>query len=369
MPANIDSKYMGIALSLAGKATGKTSPNPAVGAVIVKNNKIIGRGYHKRAGLPHAEIEAINDAKKNLKSIKGSTLYVTLEPCCHKIKRTPPCVDTILKEGFSRVVIGTIDRNPDVKGKSIYELKRNKIEVVTDVLEHRCYKINETFFKFITKGLPFVTLKLAATLDGKIATFTGDSKWIGSEKQREYAHRLRNQHDAVIVGINTVRTDDPMLNVRLVNAEKNPIAIVLDTKFTIPLKSNIVQQRCESIVFISKKYYKHKKAKTIEKMGVKVVECNTDENDLLNLQDILSYLGKSKITSVLLEGGSKVAASFLLKRLVDKIILFYSPKILGSESKSMIGKLNISNMKDAIIINNVNYKIIGNELMMEGYVN
>lgn len=367
---DIDEEYMSYAIKLSKKAEGRTSPNPIVGSLIVKNEKIIGTGYHKKAGLPHAEIEAILDANKKGNSLVGSTLYVTLEPCCHKNKKTPPCIDRILQENFSRIVIGTLDKNSRVKGKSVKILEYNGIDVKVGVLEEKLLKINEVFFKYITKKIPFVTLKLAATLDGKIATYSGDSKWIGSEAQRKRAHLLRSNSDAVLVGFNTVRTDDPMLNVRLSSfSGSQPRAVVLDTNLEIPLSSKLITERKGTIIFISNSIKKLKKNKKLSELGITLIECKKDTSGYVDLSEALKHLGKLEITSLLVEGGSKVASSFIKGKLVDKIIIFFSTKILGNEGKSMIGNLEITNMKDALNLKNVRYKAFGNELMVEGYFN
>jgi len=208
-------KYMSLALKLAKKAEGMTSPNPMVGAVVVKRGKIIGKGYHKKAGLPHAEIEAFSDAIKKKNSINGATLYVTLEPCCHEKKRTPPCVKAIIKNKISKVYIAMLDPNPEVSGNGVKLLRENGIEVEVGILEDKARVLNEAFTKYITTKKPFVILKLAATMDGKIAAYTGDSKWIGSPNQRTFAHQLRNKVDGIMVGIETVLKDNPSLNVRL----------------------------------------------------------------------------------------------------------------------------------------------------------
>ena len=363
-----DTKYMGIALKLAEKAKGLTSPNPAVGAVIVKNNRIIGRGYHKKAGLHHAEIEAINDARKKVSSLKGTTLYVTLEPCCHKNKKTPPCINALLKEDFARVVIGTLDKNPHVKGTSVRILKRNKIEVKIGVLEDKCNKLNEAFFKFITRRIPFVTLKTAATMDARISTSTGDSKWIGSEKQREFAHRLRYENDAVIVGINTVIKDNPMLNIRHIQTTKQPVAVVLDSNLRIPPDSNLVTRRAGTIIFVSEKTKKKSKRNELARLGVSIIDIKSYKSGGLNLLQVVKKLGALGITSVLVEGGSQVVTSFLKKGLADKIVFFYSPKIVGGDGTAMVGKLGIKKIKDSILLTDVDIKIFDGEIMFTGYI-
>ena len=234
-----DEYYMRKALALARKGLGSTSPNPMVGAVIVKKGEIIGKGYHRRFGSPHAEIEAIKDAEG---SINGATLYVTLEPCCHTGKKTPPCLDTLLKYDLKRVVIGTIDPNPQVSGRSVKALREKGIETEVGVLEEECRKLNETYFKHIQTGMPFVTLKFAQTLDGRIATLTGDSKWISSQKSLQWAHRLRSQHDAVMVGVGTVLKDDPQLTVRLAKG-RNPVRVVADSRLRTPLGAQILKEQ------------------------------------------------------------------------------------------------------------------------------
>lgn len=369
MSKNSDSKYMSLAINLAKKAQGMTNPNPVVGAVIVRNGKIIGKGYHSKAGLPHAEIEAIKNAKKPGNKISGSTLYITLEPCCHKNKMTPPCLDALLEEKFSRVVIGTLDKNPKVRGKSVRVLRSKGVDVLVGVLEDRCLKINEAFFKYITKKVPFVTLKLASTLDGKIATFSGDSKWIGSEAQRKHAHELRALSDAVLVGINTVKIDDPMLNVRLERKKVNqPVAIVLDTNLEIPLSSKLLSQRSGTIIFTSKKNKKIKKIKKLTELGFSVIETNLDESGFVDLNVVLKELGSRGIMSLLVEGGSKVASSFIKNGLVDKVMFFYSPKIVGGDGKSMIGQLGVREIKDSFRLKDIIINTLGNELMVEGYL-
>ncbi len=361
-------KYMSIALSLAKRAEGMTSPNPHVGAVLVRDGEIIGKGYHKKAGLPHAEIEAFKDAERKHLRIKGATLYVSLEPCCHRDKRTPPCVDAIIEKGISRVVVGSLDPNPKVSGEGVEALRKKGIDVVTGVLEDKLREINEGFSKYIKTGTPFVTLKLAATLDGKIATGTGDSKWIGSEKQRAYAHRLRNRADAVMVGIETVLTDDPRLNVRLgKKAVRQPVPVVLDRKLRIPLKSNIFTIH-ESVIIATEKSPDRNKGQKLENAGAKVIEIGRNSDGLLDLKKLMSVLGNHEITSLLIEGGSKVAAQALKSGIVDKIVFFYAPRIIGADGLSMIGDLGISCVKDSLGIDRMKVKRFNGELMIEGYI-
>jgi len=368
MPKNLDEKYMSLALRLAKKAEGMTSPNPLVGAVIVKRGKILGKGYHKKAGLPHAEIEAFLDAERKGYSLKGSTLYVTLEPCCHTGKKTPPCANAILEKGISRVVVGCLDLNPKVSGKGVEILRGKDIKVEVGVLEDKCRETNEAFFKYINTGIPFVVLKLAATLDGKIATSTGDSKWIGSEIQRRYAHKLRNRVDAIVVGIETVLRDDPQLTVRLrKKVNRQPTPVVLDSRLRIPFESQLLKVHRFPIIATTR-LSNSDKAYELEKRGARVLLVDEDEKRRVDILGLAKKLGEMEITSILIEGGSEVAASFLKKDLVDKVVFFYAPKIIGAEGIGMIGKLGISKVSEAFSIRKTKVKTIGEEFVVEGYI-
>ena len=360
-------KYMSLALRLAKKAQGMTSPNPLVGAVIVKRGKIIAQGYHRKAGLAHAEIEAFKDAVKKKNSVKGATLYVTLEPCCHKDKRTPPCVDAIIEKQISKVFVATLDPNPKVSGNGVKMLRKSGIEVEVGILEDRAKELNEAFSKYIATGRPFVILKLAATMDGKIAAYTGDSKWIGSHEQRKYAHRLRNNVDGIMVGIETVLKDNPSLNVRLSKKNRDPIPIVLDSKLRIPLESTLLAIHERSII-VTSSGLKPRKSEKLENQGATILRIKKDKNGVLNLKELQKKLGKLELTSILIEGGSKVAASALKNGIVDKIVFFYAPKIVGSEGISMIGELGIPTIKKSLQLKKMKIKKFQNEIMVEGYL-
>jgi diaminohydroxyphosphoribosylaminopyrimidine deaminase/5-amino-6-(5-phosphoribosylamino)uracil reductase len=365
---NQSERYMSLALRLAKKADGMTSPNPLVGAVVVKGGKILGRGYHKKAGLPHAEIEAFLDAERRGYNPRGSTLYVTLEPCCHKEKKTPPCTDAIIKKGISSVVVGCLDLNPKVSGKGVEILRESGINVEVGVLEERCRKINEAFFKYVNTGLPFVILKLASTLDGKIATSTGDSKWIGSETQRRYTHKLRNRVDAIVVGIETVLRDDPQLTVRLnKKTNRQPTPVVLDSRLRIPFESQLLKVHRSPIIATTRSS-NGDKAYELEKRGARVLLLEEDERGRVDILGLVKRLGEMEITSILVEGGSEVAASFLMKGLVDKVTFFYAPKIIGNEGIDMIGKLGISRVSEAFTIIETRVRTIGEEFVVEGYI-
>jgi diaminohydroxyphosphoribosylaminopyrimidine deaminase/5-amino-6-(5-phosphoribosylamino)uracil reductase len=321
-----DEFYMKKALALARRGLGQTSPNPMVGALIVKNGKIIGQGYHKRFGGPHAEINAIKNAKGD---INGATLYVTLEPCCHKKKKTPPCLDTLLKYNWKRIVIGTLDPNPKVNGKSIAILKQKGIETKVGVLKEECQRLNEAYFKYIRTGMPFVTLKFAQTLDGRIATSTGDSKWISSEPSLKWAHRLRSLHDAVLVGAGTVLKDNPQLTVRLVNG-RNPIRIVADSKLRIPLASRILRDLENAPTIIAATSQADiEQTFALSIMGIEVLTVEEDKAGMVNLKDLLKKLGERNISSILVEGGATTITSFIRNGLADKVVAIIAPKIMG----------------------------------------
>ncbi len=362
-----DYKFMKLALRLAKKAEGMTNPNPLVGAVIVKDGKIIGKGYHKKAGLPHAEIEAIKDAKKAGHSVFSSTLYVNLEPCCHTNKKTPPCTESIIRERIGRVVVGTKDPNPFVSGKGIEILRSAGIKVDIGLLEKECQRLNEVFFKHIVSRFPFVILKMASSLDGKIATVTGDSKWIGSEKQRYYAHKMRSVVDGVLVGINTVISDDPMLNVRLVrSAKKQPIPIIVDSKLRIPIDASIFKVHKKPVIATTFLADKNKVECLKDKSRLIIV--GRGEDGGVDLKELLGKLYEIGICSVMVEGGRAVATSMLKQRLVDKIVIFYAPLMVGSDGLDMVDLLGVKKIEESLKLHDIKTKKFGEEFVVEGYL-
>jgi len=358
-----DNYYMRMAIRLAGKGIGKTSPNPMVGAVIVKNGKIIGRGYHKRCGDYHAEINAINNVRGN---IRGSTFYITLEPCSH-YGRTPPCVDTLIKKGLERVVVGTPDPNPEVNGKGIKILRSKGIKVNVGILGSECRQINEHYFKFIKSGIPYVTVKYAQTLDGRIATKTGDSQWISSEASRKYVHVLRSTNDCVMVGAGTVTADNPQLTVRHVKG-KNPLRIIVDSKLRIPIKSSVlIDDNPHQTIIAATSNAPSRKKTAIKKLGVEVLVVKKDKDGKVSLVDLLKELGKREIMSVLVEGGSEMITSLLKANLVDKMIIPISPGILGKGLEA-IGDLNINKIRNAIKFSSFKTMKKGEDLIFEGTI-
>lgn len=327
MPTNDD--FMRRAIELAQYGTGSVSPNPRVGAVIVKDGKIIGEGWHKNFGGCHAEIEAI--ANCNEISLEGATLYVNLEPCSHKGK-TPPCANAIVSKKFGKVVIGMIDPNPLVCGKGIDIIKEAGIEVETGVLEDECRWINRAFIKFMEKQMPYIIMKAAQSIDGSIATFNGDSKWISCEESRRKVHSLRNEADAILVGSKTALKDNPRLTVRSVFG-RNPKRIILNTDLSLPLDIEVFKDefRYNTIVCCSYKASTTRKAENLRIAGVKILPVETDKNNRLDIKVIFSELAQQfSITSVLVEGGAEIFSYLLVNDFYDELHIFQAPMIIGN---------------------------------------
>ncbi len=357
-----DESYIQLAIEIAKKGMGNVSPNPLVGCVIVKNDRIIGAGYHEKFGENHAEINAINSATENL---EGSTLFINLEPCSHHGK-TPPCVDKIIEKKIKRVVIGTLDMNPLVCGKSVKKLKGAGVDVKVGILEKECEKLNKFFFKYISKKIPYITLKAAQTLDGKIADYNGYSKWVSSVDSRRYVHSLRAKYDAVLVGAGTVAKDDPNLTVRLAEG-RNPKRIVLDTNLKLKSDRKLFRNNNDKnlIVITSQKSAgKKNKFKRLSSSGVNVIFVKEDENGELDLKSTLRELGKLNIASVLVEGGNKIFTSFIKYNLYDDILLFLTPKILGN-GVATIGNLGIYDIRKAVKVKVKSVDTIGDDILVE----
>lgn len=338
-----DDYYMQRALRLARKGEGRVSPNPMVGAVIVRNNRIIGEGYHERFGGNHAEINAIKEAGER---VKGATFYITLEPCTHYGK-TPPCVRRIIETRPSRVVIGTEDPNPLVSGKGIKTLNDHGIETKVGILEESCRVLNEKFFHFIRTKRPFVTLKFAQSIDGRIATATGHSQWISSPPSLRLAHKERALHDAVLVGLGTVLKDDPQLTVRLVRG-RNPIRVVVDADLRIPLKARILrdQEQARTVIATATRGG-GKKRERLDKMGIDVIPVARDRSGRVDLKSLLDELGRREISSLLVEGGASIITSFLREHLVNRLLVVIAPKIIGKGIEA-VGDLRLMKIDRAL---------------------
>jgi diaminohydroxyphosphoribosylaminopyrimidine deaminase / 5-amino-6-(5-phosphoribosylamino)uracil reductase len=353
--------YMNLAIENARAMKGQTDPNPLVGAVIVNDNRIVGIGAHMKAGEPHAEIHAIRMAGERA---RGGTIYVTLEPCSH-YGRTGPCALAIVQAGLRKVVVATLDPNPIVAGNGVKILQEAGIEVVVGVCLQESQKMNEVFNKFIVRKIPFVTLKSGITLDGKIASYTSDSKWITSEEARHDVHHLRNQNASILVGVNTVIKDNPELTARIPNG-RNPIRVILDSTLKIPFESKVVTDRkAETWVFTSLSHNKDKKEK-LEGLGVKVFV--TRDANKVQLNDTLERLGESSVSSLLIEGGGEVNASFIQNKLVDKVILYMAPKLIGGrDAPSFFEGTGFEKMRDAVELSNISVEKIGRDFKFIGY--
>ncbi len=358
-----DNHYMRIAIRLARRGIGKTSPNPMVGAVIVANGNIIGKGYHKRCGDHHAEINAINSAKKN---VKGSTFYITLEPCSH-YGRTPPCVDALIQAKPGRVVVGSLDPNSEVNGRGIKILRSKGIKVEVGILESECKQLNEYYFKFAKTEMPYITVKYAQTLDGRIATRSGDSQWISSEASRRYVHRLRSVNDSIMVGAGTVVADNPQLTVRHVKG-KNPVRIIVDSKLRVPIKSAVLTDaNSHQTIIATTSDALARKIAAVNKLGVEVLVVKKERNGRISLRDLLKKLGKREIMSVLVEGGSEIITSLLKAGLVDKMIIPIAPMIVGKGVEA-VGDLNINKINKAIRFSSFKTMKKGDDIIFEGRI-
>lgn len=359
-----DEKYMRLAMQLAGNAIGRTSPNPLVGAVIVKDNRVVGCGWHRKAGTPHAEVHALNQAGE---LAQGADVYVTLEPCAHYGK-TPPCAKALVEAKVKNVYGGLLDVNPKVAGKGFKILEDAGIHVEYGFLQDELRKQNEVFFKWIEHKKPFVVLKAAMTLDGKIATATGQSKWITNETSRAYGYKLRDIYDGIMVGINTVIEDNPMLTAR-VDGGKNPIRIVVDSSLRIDINANVVQDKsAKTIVATTDKADKDKILK-LQAQDIDVIVVDKDENDKVDIEKLLDILGQQNICSILVEGGATLSGSFVAKKLVDKVYFFIAPKIVGGkEAKTPVAGTGILNLQEALALKDIQIEKLEEDILIIGRV-
>ncbi|PIV24768.1 MAG: riboflavin biosynthesis protein RibD [Deltaproteobacteria bacterium CG_4_8_14_3_um_filter_45_9] len=358
-----DERWMKRALHLAEKGKGRTSPNPMVGAILVKDGKMVGEGHHAKAGEAHAEIVALQQAGEEA---EGAILYLNLEPCTHYGK-TPPCVPQVIEAGVKRVVIGMEDPNPLVKGKGIEILRKAGLDVEVGILEKECRRLNEAFCKYILKKEPFVVLKVAATLDGKMATRNGDSKWISGEASRRFVHKLRDQVDGVLVGIGTVLKDNPMLTARI-RGGRDPYRIVLDSRLKIPEEAKVIGTSPSKAIIASTELAPKDKIEKLEKRGVQILILDSKEGRV-NLKSCLSKLGEMGMMNLLVEGGSQVNGSFLDEGVIDKLLLFLSPKLIGDQQAlGIFGGKGASNLQKATALKEIKAKRIGEDILLEGYL-
>lgn len=361
-------RYMRHALSLACRAQGDTSPNPMVGAVIVKAGRIVGKGYHRRAGAPHAEIEALREAKN---AARGATLYVTLEPCNH-YGRTPPCCDAIIAAGIQHVVIATRDPNPVTFGRGVARLKHSKIRVTLGLLGWEARSLNAPFVKAMETGFPWVIAKIAQSLDGKIATRTGQSRWISSSSARRLVHEWRLRVDAILVGIHTILQDDPSLTARTPGHRRKdrPIRVIVDSSLRMPISARVLRARPYSPVLVAttNKLHEAKKRKALARRGAQVLEFQAKEGRV-PLRALFQQLVERGIHSVLIEGGGELLASAFAERLVDRVMWFVAPLLIGGKSApSAIGGQGIARLSHAPLLDELDVRRIGPDLCIEARV-
>jgi diaminohydroxyphosphoribosylaminopyrimidine deaminase/5-amino-6-(5-phosphoribosylamino)uracil reductase len=349
---------MRMALRLARQGAGRTSPNPMVGAVLVRGGQVIATGYHRRAGEDHAEVVALKRAGGRA---RHATLYLNLEPCDH-VGRTPPCTLSLIEAGVRKVVAGMADPNPQVSGKGIRRLRQAGVEVEVGVLEAECRKLNASFVKYITKKIPLVILKLAASLDGKIATCTGNSQWITGKQAREFVHRLRNEVDAVLVGVETVIADDPRLTCR-VPGGRDPWRVVLDGRLRIPLTARLLRQSGGKTIVVTGATASAKGIGALKKHGVEVWSLPVRAG-AVPWKALLSRLAQIGVMSVMIEGGAVTATRALASKVVDRICFFYAPKIIGGDGKSMIGSLGIKKVGSALKVRRTDVTKLGDDFLL-----
>lgn len=351
-----DHYYMKHALNLAMSTNGQTTPNPAVGAVIVKNNQIVGMGAHLKAGEPHAEVHAIRMAGDHA---KGATMYVTLEPCCH-FGKTPPCADLVIKSGVKRVVIAMADPNPKISGKGIERLQDAGLQVEVGVLNEDASQINQVFTHFIQTGLPFVTLKSAISLDGKIATKEGKSKWITSSEAREDVHYFRHTHDAILVGVNTIIKDNPSLTTRQAGGGKSPVRFILDTNLRTPIDSKIVSDGLVETWIVTGSNVKKEKMDLYKNRNVHFLQMDSPKIEIKTLLKEMATMG---ITSLFVEGGAEVLGSFLKERAFQQVITYIAPKLIGGRTApTSFGGEGISEIHEALDLEIDEVKKIGSDI-------
>lgn len=355
--------FMRIALEEAAKGLGRTSPNPVVGAVLVKGGRIIARGYHKKAGTAHAEVVALEAAGAKA---KGADLYTTLEPCDH-YGRTPPCSLAILEAGVRRVICASSDPNPKVSGKGVARLRRGGVQVLTGVLAQEADKLNRPFFKVMRTGLPWVTLKAAVTLDGKLATATGDSRWVTGEPARAWVHRLRDSVDVILVGANTVRKDDPKLTTRLPGGGgKDPLRVIVDSHLRLSPGYTVFTQRSAArTVIATLEDPEGRKARRFLSQGVEVWQVR-QKADRVDLKALLRRIAKGGLNHVLVEGGAEMYGSFLRAHLADALALFLAPKLIGSPGLSWAGDLGVKEMVQAVAVKDLSFERFGEDMLLQG---
>ena len=368
-----EEKYMRRAIELAKKGSGHVNPNPLVGAVIVRDGEIIGEGYHECYGQLHAERNAIANAKKRGNSLEGSTIYVTLEPCCHYGK-TPPCTEAIIEEKIARVVVGSDDPNPLVSGKGFQMLREKGIEVIPHFLKEECDAMNHVFFHYIRTGTPYVAMKYAMTMDGKIACYTGDSKWVTGEESRAHVQTLRNHYKGIMAGIGTVLADDPMLNCRI-EGGRDPIRIIADSHLRIPMDSQLVRTAGQQPLIVAclpdadeekAAQLKEKGIEVLRIPGVTTADITEEQKEVISLPVLMKELGARKIDGILLEGGGQLNESALQAGIVDRIYCYIAPKIFGgAQAKTPVEGQGLTRAADAWQFNRIGMQEFGQDILLK----
>lgn len=351
-----DQDYMALAINLASATEGQTSPNPQVGAVLVKDGQIIGMGAHLKAGEHHAEVHAITMAGEKA---EGATLYVTLEPCSH-FGKTPPCSNLVIESGIKKVFVASVDPNPLVGGAGLKKMLEAGLDVQVGLMEEEAKALNKVFFHYISTGLPYVTLKSATSLDGKIATVSGESQWITGEKARKDVHQFRHAHDAILVGVNTVIKDNPSLTTRLEAGGKNPVRVVLDNTLRTPLDSRIINDRAVQTIIVTGARAEPERIKQFTELGIEIIGLETEKIDI---SDMLKKLGDRGITSVYVEGGAEVHGSFLKEKAFQQVITYIAPKLLGGKNApAAYGGAGIARLEDTVHLEIKDVKQIGQDI-------
>jgi diaminohydroxyphosphoribosylaminopyrimidine deaminase/5-amino-6-(5-phosphoribosylamino)uracil reductase len=347
----IDKKHIRSCFTLAKKGKGFVSPNPLVGAILVKKSKVICKGYHKKYGSAHAEVNAINSSTEK---VAGSTLYCNLEPCCHTNKKTPPCVPLIIQNKIKRVVICNLDPNKDVNGKGVKQLRKAGVEVTTGILEEEGKELNKFYFKYVKEKNPYITLKIAQSLDGKISLSKNEQTWLTGKESIKYVHKLRSEYDAVLVGAGTIKTDNPLLTVRNVRG-RNPIRVIVDGRLSIPIKSKVIGSIDPQNTWIfTSSNANEKKIKLLSEKGPRIFKIATKQHNKLELKKIIKVLAKQKITSILVEGGGNIFSQFLKEEIFDQVIILQAPKVLG-------GGISIPNIKKIKNLKLLSVKKLGDD--------
>lgn len=360
-----DERFMRMALGLAEGGKGRVEPNPMVGAVVVKEGKVVGQGYHEYFGGPHAEVRALDEAGS---SSRGATLYVSLEPCAHYGK-TSPCAERLIEAGLSRVVLAVMDPNPRTAGKGVGKLRQAGVEVVIGVAEEEARKLNAPFFKLMTTGMPYVIVKWAMSLDGKTATHTGDSRWVSSQESREYVHKIRSQVDAVMVGMGTVLRDDPLLTCRHPEGGRNPKRLVVDGQARLPLDSQLIRTISEAEVLVATTdRAPAERVDKLRKAGCRLLTVEGKGNRV-DLAELMKILGKEQLTNIYVDGGSTLNASLFEEGLVDKVMVFISPRIIGgAKALQPVSGIGVDKVEDALRLKDVHVTRCAEDILVEGVV-